>query len=141
MFCTRISELGAVLNGGENAATIFVVEDDACLREVLVLLIESAGFKAQSWHSAEAFLADFNRPHRGCLLLDVELPGMSGIELAKKLKRDQIGLPIILLSGRGDLLEAARASRLSNLQVMAKPFHNNELLYLLKNALEPYPES
>ena len=119
-----------------NPATVFVVEDDACLREALVMLIESAGFEAESWQSAEAFLQGFNCQRRSCLLLDIELPGMNGIELAKKLDQDQVRLPIILLSGRGDLLEAARAAKLSNLRVMAKPFHNSELLYLLTQATD-----
>lgn len=115
--------------------TVFVVEDDEPLRELLQLLMESAGFKAKAYDCAEAFLREVAPRPCGCLLLDIELPGMSGIALALKLARDGVQLPMILLSGRGDLLFAARKLGIEAAFV-SKPFENYELLESVKRALE-----
>jgi DNA-binding NtrC family response regulator len=71
------------------AATVFVIEGDQPVREVLEAVIELAGLRVESWESAESFLHGFDPPRRGCLLADVELSGMSGIDLALKLTRDR----------------------------------------------------
>jgi two-component system, LuxR family, response regulator FixJ len=113
-------------------ATVFVIEGDQPVREVLEAVIELAGLRVESWESAESFLHGFDARRRGCLLVDVELSGMSGIDLALKLTRDRAPISPLLLSGRGDLLSRAQAL---GLPALAKPFHNASLLRAIYRAL------
>lgn len=114
------------------AATVFVIEGDQPVREVLEAVIELAGLRVESWESAESFLHGFDPPRRGCLLADVELSGMSGIDLALKLTRDRAPISPLLLSGRGDLLSRAQAL---GLPTIAKPFNNASLVRAIYRGL------
>ena len=115
--------------------TVFVVEDDEAIRDLLRTLIEASGFNVQTWSTAEAFLADYELPQSGCLVLDIQLPGMSGLELAEMLRARQLRIPIILLTGRGALLTTLRARQIGALGYLSKPFDNQLLLGYIRRAM------
>ncbi len=117
---------------------IFVVDDDAAMRHSLTWLVESAGLRVQAFASAEDFLArvDPLRVRLGCLLLDVRMPGMSGLELQAYLARDEVGLPVILITGHGDVPMAVQAMRAGAFDFIEKPFDDEALLRSIQRALE-----
>ena len=116
---------------------VFLVDDAAAVRDMLRTLIEANGFKVRTWHSAEAFLADYKSPQSGCLVLDLDLPGtMNGLELAETLRARRVRLPIIFMSGRGDLLTSSRAKGINALGYFSKPFDNQLLMACIRRGLE-----
>lgn len=120
---------------GARFGTVFVVDDDEAVRDMLRTLIEADGFKVQTWRTAEAFLAEYDLPQSGCLVMDLDLPGMDGLELAEMLLARQPRLPIILVSGRGDLLTSSRAKRINALGYLSKPFDNQLLIECIRRAM------
>ncbi len=120
---------------GAPFGTVFVVDDDEAVRDMLRTLIEADGFKVQTWRTAEAFLADYEIPRPGCLVLDLDLPGMDGLELAEMLLARRARLPIILVSGRGDLLTSSRAKGINALGYLSKPFDNQLLIDCIRHAM------
>jgi RNA polymerase sigma factor (sigma-70 family) len=116
-------------------STVFVVDDDAALCEALQWLLESAGFRVRTHRSAEAFLAAYDREQPGCLVLDVRLRGMSGLDLQRKLNEQQIALPVIVLSGHGDIPMAVRAIQAGALDFLEKPVDDTVLLGRIRLAL------
>jgi FixJ family two-component response regulator len=86
-----------------NNPTVYIVDDDRAIRESMTAVIESMGFQSQGFSSAEDFLARADTTRRGCLVLDVRMPGMSGFELQERLADDGVMLPIIFYSGHGDI--------------------------------------
>ncbi|MBT5229443.1 MAG: response regulator transcription factor, partial [Methylococcales bacterium] len=93
----------------KSKSTVFVVDDDDGMRDSLKYLIESVGHNVETFGSANAFLESSYPGRSGCLLLDVRMPGMSGLELQERLVNDQIALPIIIITGHGDVPMAVRA--------------------------------
>ena len=91
--------------------TVYVVDDDAALRESLAFLIESVGLKVRTFASGTDFLAGVSPDAGGCLLLDVRMPGMSGLELQARLGEVGITLPVLILTGHGDVPMAVRAMK------------------------------
>jgi FixJ family two-component response regulator len=120
----------------EATPIVHVVDDNESLRALLHMLFTLAGYKVASWDSAECFLRDFDPNTRGCLVSDIQLPGMSGIDLGRKLAQDGTRLPLILMSGRGDLLISARGLGIEPVALFAKPFENSELLNAVEQALD-----
>lgn len=120
---------------GAGCRTVFVVDDDEAVRDMLRTLIEADGFKVRTWRSAEAFLADHELPQSGCLVLDLELPGMNGLELAETLQARHVQLPIILVSSRGDLLTSTRAKGINALGYLSKPFDTQLLIDCIRHAM------
>jgi FixJ family two-component response regulator len=120
---------------GARSGTVFVVDDDEAVSDMLRTLIEADGFKVQTWRTAEAFLADCELTQSGCLVLDLDLPGTNGLELAEMLRAHQAQLPIILVSGRGDLLTSSRAKSIKALGYLSKPFDNQFLLGCIRRAM------
>lgn len=117
-------------------ATVFVVDDDQAMRTSLQWLIESTGMSVQTFDSADAFLANYYPGRAGCLLLDVRMPGMSGLELQAYLAREGYRLPVILITGHGDVAMAVRAMKAGAVDFIEKPFHDEDLLRSIRNALE-----
>jgi FixJ family two-component response regulator len=116
------------------AATIHVVDDDAHFRTSIVFLLDSAGFRSCSYDSAEAFLmAAPDGP--GCVLLDVSMPGLSGLELQQELHARQRVMPIIFLTAQGDLRTSVRAMRAGAEDFLGKPVDIEELLDAVHRAL------
>ncbi len=117
-------------------ATVFVVDDDQAMRTSLQWLIESTGMQVQTYASADAFLAAHYPGRAGCLLLDVRMPGMSGLELQAYLTREGYRLPVILITGHGDVAMAVKAMKAGAMDFIEKPFHDEDLLRSIRNALE-----
>ena len=117
------------------AATIFVVDDDAQLCATLALLLESRGFKVYAYPSAEAFLAEYRPVWPGCIVLDVGMPGMDGLTLQDALADRGVNLPIIFLTGEGDVPEAVKAIKGGALDFLRKPVSSDQLLERIDAAL------
>jgi CheY-like chemotaxis protein len=135
MSITSISEASLVHQTRASAGMVFVVENDESVRELLITLLESEGFEVEAWDNAEAFRHELNSRREGCLLLDIELPGMSGLDLAKKIAVSRAAPPLILMSGRQDLLEAAKAMQLGAVDFVSKPFDVARLLQTIRRSL------
>ncbi len=115
--------------------TIFVVDDDDAVRDSLTALIEAAGFAAQAYPSAEAFL-DAGQPERGaCLVTDVRMPGMSGLALHEQLAARGAGLAVIVMTGHGDVAMAVRAMKAGAVDFLEKPFAPEALIESVRRAL------
>jgi FixJ family two-component response regulator len=116
--------------------TVFIVDDDQAVRESLQFLLESEDLQVESFDSAERFLEGYTIYRVGCLLLDIRMPGMSGLELQKELSKHRFSLPIIIISGHGDIPITVRAMRHGAMDFLEKPFNNEDLLDRVKNALQ-----
>lgn len=115
---------------------IHVVDDEADVRDAVALLLKSVGLASAPYASAQQFLADYRPGRPGCLLLDVRLPGISGLELQARLVASGFELPIVIMSGHGDIQMAVRAMRAGALDFIEKPFHDQALLDRLHEAIE-----
>ncbi len=109
-------------------ATVHVVDDDDAIRDALAWLLRSRGVEARAWASAEAFLAEWSSGMRGCAVLDVRMEGMSGVELFDQLIARQSRLPVIFLTGHGDVPLAVAALKKGAFDFVEKPFNDNELV-------------
>jgi FixJ family two-component response regulator len=115
--------------------TVFVVDDDISVRESLEALIESAGWKAQTFASAEDFLAHPRRHAPSCLVLDVNLPDLNGLDLQSQMAADRVGMPIIILTGHGDVPTTVRAMKAGAVEFLTKPFGADVLLEAIRDAI------
>jgi two-component system response regulator FixJ len=116
--------------------TVFVVDDDQAMRRSLEWLIESIGMKVKTYGSANDFLSRYYPGRAGCLLLDVRMPGMSGLELQAHLAREDSRLPVIIITGHGDVSMAVKAMKAGAVDFIEKPFHDEDLLSSIRNALD-----
>jgi FixJ family two-component response regulator len=116
--------------------TVFIVDDDAAVRDSLCLLLRSVGLAAETYDSARTFLNDYDPERSGCLVLDVRMPDMSGLELAEMLREREAVLPIIFITGHGDVPMAVKAMQLGAMNFIQKPFRDQELLDLISAALK-----
>jgi FixJ family two-component response regulator len=116
--------------------TVFVVDDDVAVRQSLSLLIRSMGLSVESFESAQAFLSSCDPERSGCLVLDIRMPGMSGLEMQEELHRRSIDLPVIFITGHGDVAMAVRAMKLGAVDFIEKPFNDQQLLDRINQALE-----
>jgi len=106
----------------ETDATVFVVDDDQAVRESLSRLMESVGRKVATYASAQKFLDSYDPSRRGCLVLDIRMPGMSGLDLQDKLAQDGVRIPVIIISGHGDVEKAVRAMKAGAVDFLRKPY-------------------
>lgn len=116
-------------------ATVFVVDDDAAIRDALSLLISLRGMRAQVFASAEHFIDTYRSEWRGCLLVDLQMPGMSGLELQAALKARGIPLPVIVLTAHGDVATARAALKNGAVDFLEKPVDDAVLMDVLGNAI------
>ncbi len=116
--------------------TVFVVDDDEAVRESLRMLVESVGYPVMGFESATAFLEAYEEDWRGCLVLDVRMRGMSGMELQQELLRRNIALPIIMVTGHGDIPMAVRAMQAGAVDFIEKPYRDQVLLDRIQQAIE-----
>ena len=114
---------------------VHVVDDDAALRDSLRWLLESAGHRVATCASAEEFLATDAAEQGGCVLLDIRMPGMSGLELQDELARRGHTIPVIFITGHGDVPMAVNAVKKGALDFIEKPFNDHALLALIDKAL------
>lgn len=119
-----------------NQATVFVVDDDDAMRSSLRWLIESINLKVRTFASALEYLDAFDPDEAGCLVLDVRMPGMSGMELLDRLADYPLTPPTIIITGHGDVPMAVRAIKHGALDFIQKPFNDNELLDRIQQALD-----
>jgi FixJ family two-component response regulator len=122
----------------EPKAIVFVVDDDESVRESLGSLIRSAGMRVETFASAQEFLAgpqsnSLDSP--SCLVLDVHLPGLSGLDLQKRMAEVNIEIPIIFITGRGDIPMSVRAMKAGAVEFLTKPFRDHDLLYAIEEAI------
>jgi FixJ family two-component response regulator len=120
----------------DRAATVFVVDDDDAVRASLRLLLKSAGLLVETFASATEFLEHFNARRAGCLVLDVRMPGMSGLDLQRRLNAMQATIPVLFLTGHGDVAMAVEAIRCGAVDFIEKPFKSEDLLRRIHVALE-----
>jgi RNA polymerase sigma factor (sigma-70 family) len=116
-------------------ALIYLVDDEFSIRDSLTLLIKSTGRLVKSFDSADAFLTDYNPEQPGCLILDVRMPLMGGLELQEELVKRNITIPIIFISGNADIPDSAKAFRAGALDFLEKPFDNQLLLERIDEAI------
>jgi FixJ family two-component response regulator len=125
----------------ERQTMVFVIDDDTATRETLSSLIRSVGLRVQHFASAEEFLR-YKRPDTdSCLVLDIRLRGMSGLDFQHKLADRGISIPIIFITGHGDIQMSVRAMKAGAIEFLTKPFRDQELLDAIHVALEKDGES
>jgi len=116
--------------------TVYVVEDDEAVRDSLELLLKSDGKPVQTYESANAFLKDYSDKMAGCIVLDIRMPGMDGMELQKRLNEKHSILPIIFVTGHGDVPMAVDAMKEGAVDFIQKPYREEALLEKIEAALE-----
>ena len=115
---------------------VFVVDDDVSVRESLELLIRCAGWQPETFASAQAFLARPRLLAPSCLILDVSLPDLNGLDLQKRIAADRIDMPIIFITGHGDVPMTVKAMKAGAVEFLTKPFADEVLLSAIRHALE-----
>jgi FixJ family two-component response regulator len=119
-----------------SAPTVFVVDDDVSVRESLDLLLRSAGWRPEMFASANAFLSRARIDGPNCLVLDISLPDVDGLELQRRVAGDRTGLPIIFITGHGDVPMTVQAMKAGAREFLTKPFDDEVLLMAVAGALE-----
>jgi len=115
---------------------VFVVDDDPVVLDSLQLLLASAGLETEGFSSADALLASPDLARAGCLVVDVRLPGMSGLELVRRLRFEGRGIPAVMITGHFEALADAQAEADGILAVLHKPFTADELIHWVERAFE-----
>jgi FixJ family two-component response regulator len=115
---------------------VFVVDDDISVRESLESLIRCAGWQPQIFPSAGEFLAHPRAATASCLLLDLTMPGLNGLDLQQRIAADRSEMPIIFISGHGDVPKTVRAMKAGAVEFLTKPFNDDELLGAIRQAIE-----
>ncbi len=120
----------------ETAGLVFVIDDEAEMRESLKNLIRSVGLRVESFASAQEFLCDTRGEVPGCLVLDVRLKGLSGLDLQKRMSEAGMEIPIIFITGYGDIPMTVQAMKAGAVEFLTKPFRSQDLLDAIQKALE-----
>ena len=115
--------------------TVFVVDDDPAARESVAALVESLGVRAETFDSAEAFLTSYDRNAPGCLITDLRMMGMSGLELQQRLAKEHISLPAIVITAYADVAVTVRAMNNGAITLLEKPCREHELWESIRKAL------
>lgn len=116
--------------------TIYVVDDDEAIRDSLTLLLEASGFRVAAFSSGDAFMEHLPADPTGCLLIDVRMPGRGGLEVQEELAGRHISLPVVVMTGHGDVSLAVRAMKAGAVDFIEKPFEEETLRASLRRALE-----
>ena len=116
--------------------TIFVIDDDASVRKSLSRLLDSVGFSTESFASADEFLKRERFEGIGCIILDVRMPGLSGMDLQDELNKADYSMPIIFITGHGDIPMSVQAMKKGAVDFLPKPFDEDQLLDALRKAIE-----
>jgi FixJ family two-component response regulator len=120
----------------EQLPTVYVVDDDEAVRGALKMLLKTLGLPALSYGSAQEFLAAFDPQRPGCLVLDIRMPGMSGLELQQELNTRGALLPVIFITGHGDVPMAVEAMQRGAMDFLQKPFRDQDLIDRIHKGLE-----
>lgn len=116
-------------------ATVFIVDDDSAVRDSLMLMIEQEGIHVETYPSGEEFLDSFQNASLGCAILDIRMPGMDGIQLQQELNRRNIQLPVIFLTGHGDIPMSVKAIKAGAVDFLTKPVTRESLLSSVRTAI------
>jgi len=119
----------------QTTSTIFLVEDDEDLRSMIALHVKSAGHQIEEFGTAEEFLSNFDASRPGCLLLDIYMPGMSGLELQQELTDRNIEIPIIIMTSQGDVPTAVQAMKAGAIDFIEKPLDTEQMLERIHECL------
>lgn len=117
-------------------AAVFIVDDEEAVRDSIGLLLRSVGLVSKAFTDARAFLDQYSPEEPGCLVLDIRMPRMSGMELQQELNRRGWGIPVIFMTGHGDVPMAVEAMRAGAVDFLQKPFKDDELIRRVQKALE-----
>jgi len=123
------------------AAVVYIIDDDEGMRQSLNVLLNTVGYKTATFANPHDFLAQFNRAAAGCLVLDIRMPGMSGLELQQQLNRIGCILPVIFITGHADVPMAVQAMKEGAFEFIQKPFRDQDLLDRINHALQQDAES
>jgi len=115
--------------------TVFIVDDDAAVRDSLRWLMDSVGLRVEEFASGKTFLEEITPQHPGCVVLDLRMPGLGGLEVYQRLREREIDLPVVIISGHGDVPIAVRALKSGVADFIEKPFSDQELLDCVQQAL------
>ncbi len=126
----------SALSDSSKKQTVFVVDDEPDVRAALRLLIKSVGYSVECFESADLFFNQFEHERKGCLILDVRMPGMSGMDLQEKLASMETLLPVIMISGHGEIPMAVKAVQNGAIDFLQKPFSDQQLLDRISQAME-----
>lgn len=118
------------------APTVFIVDDDPAMRKSLRWLTESVGLKVETFGTAEEFKAAYDPAEPGCLVLDIRMPGISGLDLQTQLAEQGVKIPVIIVTGHGEVQSAVRAMKTGAVGFIEKPFSDQDLLDAIHQALE-----
>lgn len=119
----------------QNVPTVFIVDDDAGVRHAIEDLLESVGVRSESFASAQEFLSSKREDGSSCLILDVRLPGISGLDLQHELKRARMNIPIVFISAHADIPMTVRAMKLGAVEFLTKPFRDQDLIDAVQRSL------
>jgi FixJ family two-component response regulator len=119
-----------------DAPSVFVIDDDAAMRAAIQGLLKSAGLRSETFGAAEEFLRSKQPDGPSCLVLDVSLPGISGLDFQHQLADAGIQIPIIFITGHGDIPMTVRAMKSGAVEFLTKPFHDQDLLDAIRQALD-----
>jgi FixJ family two-component response regulator len=136
MILGRASHEAGSLTMSHPTPIVFIVDDDVSVRESLELFIQSEGWQAETFASAQEFL---DHPHAvlpSCLILDISLPGLNGLELQQRVAAERTDMPIIFITGHGDIPMTVRAMKAGAIEFLTKPFSNEVLLNAIRQALQ-----
>ena len=120
----------------EKKTVVFVIDDDPPVRKSLSRLLRSVGHSVETFSSAEEFLARQCFDGIGCILLDVQMPGLSGMDLQAELSKAETSMPIVFITGHGDIPMSVEAMRKGAVHFLIKPFDDNDLLAAVREAIE-----
>lgn len=115
---------------------VHIVDDDEAIRRSVAFMLKTSGYRVNSWPSGAAFLKDVKQVEPGCILLDVRMPEMDGLEVQAELAQRGIALPVVIVTGHGDIAIAVRAMKAGAVDFIEKPFHKDALLAAIELALE-----
>jgi FixJ family two-component response regulator len=120
----------------EDQPTVFVIDDDASVREAIMGVAKSVGLRAETFESTQDFLLKWSSEGPSCLVLDIRLPGLSGLDFQHQLSGANIRIPIIFLTGYGDIPMSVRAMKAGAVEFLTKPFRDQDLLDAIQQALD-----
>jgi FixJ family two-component response regulator len=131
-----MAETGEMEESEENEAIVFIVDDDASVRDSLRWLIESVQLKVECYATAQEFMDEYQGQQTGCVVLDVRMPGISGLDLQEELRQQGFVLPVIIITGHADVPMAVRAFKSGVFDFIEKPFNDQHLIDRIQQAIE-----
>src|SRR5271168_1898263 len=131
-----VSRQVGVLPMSSAIPVVFIVDDDVSVRESLEMLVRDENWKPETFSSAQEFLDHPRKRVPSCLVLDLSLPGLNGLELQKQLAVEHIEMPIIFITGHGDVPQSVQAMKAGALEFLTKPLNNDALVTAIRNALQ-----